>query len=90
MRGRGANGECGIAPVPCQQQVSYRTATGHSKPPEAARSRPTICAPHWDTPEQDTGRQGTRAIVAPVAWEMMGVSGPRTLHLVMAPAPSDW
>lgn len=34
-------------------------APDHPKPPKT-------CAPH-----QDTGRLGTRAIVAPVVWEMM-------------------
>ncbi|KAJ5936987.1 hypothetical protein N7466_003437 [Penicillium verhagenii] len=42
--------------------------SGIARAPDQAKAaqKPKTCAPH-----QDTGRLGTRAIVAPVVWEMM-------------------
>lgn len=66
---------------------------------EAMHNRPTRPAPIGerlrqagihDATHQHTGRLGTRAIVAPVAWEMTCVSDPRTPHLDPALCSSDW
>ena len=66
----------------------------HNRP-----TRPTRPAPIGErlrqagirtAPHRHTGRLGTRAIVAPVAWEMTGVSDPRTPHLDTALCSSDW
>ncbi|KAK5790952.1 hypothetical protein VI817_006261 [Penicillium citrinum] len=54
-----------------------------SKSAQSAQSRPAAPLSH-------TGRLGTRAIIAPVAWEMMDVSDPRTPSLRPALLSSDW
>ncbi|KAJ6036072.1 hypothetical protein N7540_000351 [Penicillium herquei] len=74
MRSRGANGECGIA-------STYRKT-------EAAQilARPTLPRLCMYT----RGAWERAPLSLPVAWEMMGVSDPRTFTLFMAPVSSDW
>lgn len=47
----------------------------HNRPTRAAAAS---SGRQVNSPPSHTGRLGTRAIVAPVAWEMMDVSDPRT------------
>ncbi|KAJ5112095.1 hypothetical protein N7532_000140 [Penicillium argentinense] len=66
------------SPAPVAGSVHDDKRCITAQPARCSQRLAPSAVPQLGSPPGHTGRLGTRAIVAPVAWEMMDVSDPRT------------